>query len=173
MHLKLFLFLIIGCSISVAGYAQSSSKYLKAINQDNGTLYFIKPVKFKAGKDRFIPDFTFLHKENLPEEVDLRFSLFSKTPLRDISALSFYSGEKELGKTSGPELMYLEKVKGKWHARFSTGIPFSTLLEILAAGENLEIRFHSGETTLTFPANREWAKASGLIKEILMAEIGK
>ncbi|MCB0563002.1 MAG: hypothetical protein KDD01_01350 [Phaeodactylibacter sp.] len=173
MPLKQILAITLGCAISLAACGQNSSRYLKTLGQEDFTLYFINPVPFKKGKDRLIPDFTFQYREAQPDQVAVKFSLFSKTPFREMSYLSFHAGEALLGQSSGSELMFLEKNKGKWHSRFSTHISYPALMALLNAGETLEIRFHSQESILAFPAGKKWGKASAVLKEILSAEVGK
>ena len=173
MPLKLIFAFILGCALGSAATAQSSSKYLKILQQEGYTLYFIKPVAFKKGKNRLALDFTFQHGPTVPETVVLRFSLYSKNPIREMDGLSFFAKETPLGESSGPELMFLEQDKGWWHARFASTISYPTLIDMLEAGENLEIRFHRQETAFAFPANRKWGKASSVVKEILKAEVGE
>ena len=172
MPFKRILAISLGCAISLAAFGQNSSRYLKTLGQEDFTLYFINPVLFKKGKDRLIPDFTFQYREAPPEQVAVKFSLFSKTPFREMGHLSFRSGGEVLGQSSGSELMFLEQKKGKWHTRFSTHISYPTLLAMLNAGEALEIRFHSQDTIRSFPAGKKWRKASATVKEILGAEVG-
>lgn len=172
MPLKQIIAIILSCALCTAAYCQNSSRYLKTLGQEGYTLYFIKPVPFKKGKSQLIPDFTFQYREGLPDKVALKFSLFSKTPFREMGHLSFRSGGEVLGQSSGSELMFLEQKKGKWHTRFSTHISYPTLLAMLNAGEALEIRFHSQDTIRSFPAGKKWRKASATVKEILGAEVG-
>ncbi|MCB0546193.1 MAG: hypothetical protein KDD19_01315 [Phaeodactylibacter sp.] len=171
MLLRLLLATTLIGALSVAATAQASSKYLKTMGQEGYTLYFIKPLAFKAGKARLVPDFTFQYRETPPEEVDLKFSFFSKKPTRKMDVLSFYSGEEALGQSSIPNLMFLEQAKGRWHTRFNASIPYSTLMKMLQAGETLVIRLHIGEEELSFPAGKKWDKASAVLREILGAEI--
>lgn len=173
MPLKLIIALALGCILNTAAPAQNSSKYLKTMGQEGYTLYFIAPVSFKGekGKASIEPDFTFQYQEGLPEWVDLKFSLFSTTSFREMDRLSFLAGGELLGQSSGSGLMFLEKNKGKWHARFATRIPYSTLMDMLDAGEKLEIRFHGQGTSLAFQAGRKWGKVSAVTKEILRAEV--
>ncbi len=171
MPLKLFLAIALSCCLGLNAGAQSSSKYLKTLTQEGYTLYFIKPVSFKKGKARLVPDFTFQYGETAPQMVEMKFSLYSKTTAREMERLSFHAGEQALGQSEGSELMFLEKAKGRWHARFATRIPYPTLMNMLQAGEGLEIRFHGPAMNIAFPAGRKWRKASEVIREILLAEI--
>ncbi len=173
MPLKLLVAFALGCILNTAAPAQNSSKYLKTMGQEGYTLYFIAPVSFKGEKVKasLEPDFTFQHQKGLPEWVDLKFSLFSRTPFREMGHLSFLAGDKTIGQSSGSTLMFLEQRKGKWQARFATRIPYSTLMDMLNAGEKLEIRFHSQDTILAFPAGRKWGKVSAVTKEILSAQL--
>lgn len=173
MPLRLLLATALGCALSLSAAAQASSKYLKTMGQEGYTLYFIKPLPFKTGNARLVPDFTFQYQEQPPEVVDLKFSLFSKKPIRETGFLSFLSGEEDIGRSSDCKLMFLEKAKGRWHARFSTNIPFPTLMNMLQAGETLMIRLHTGEDILPFTAGKKWDKASAVLVEIIGAEITK
>lgn len=171
MPLKLVLAIAFTCSLGLSVGAQSSSKYLKTLTQEGYTLYFINPISFKQGKARLVPDFTFQHGETKPKVVDIKFSLLTEAPAREMEYLSFHAGENKLGQSEGSELMFLEKAKGRWHARFTTRIPYPTLMEMLQAGDELEIRFHGPAMSLAFPAGKKWRKASEVIREILLAEI--
>lgn len=174
MPLKLIMAIALSSSFCLAAAAQSSSKYLKSMKQEGYTLYFITPASFKApkGKIQLEADFTFQYHGSRPEEVSLRFSIFSKAPLREMEYLSFQEGTEILGRSAGSELMFLEQRKGRWHARFATHIPYSTLMKMLEAGEDLKIRLHNRDTDIVFPAGKHWRKASAVVKEILKAETG-
>ena len=175
MPVKPILTLTLCCALCLGAQAQNSSKYLKSMAQEDYTLYFINPVEFKAEKSKslLIPDFTFQYDGNTPEKVDLRFSVFSEAPLKETGKLSFRAGEETLGSSSGLELMFLEQVKGRWHSRFTTSLPYSTLMKMLQAGENLVIGLSGQEAAMAFPADKQWEKASAVVKEIFVAEIGK
>lgn len=173
MPSKLILTIALSCALCLSAQAQNSSKYLKTLGQEGYTLYFIKPVNFKKSGARLIPDFTFQDGEEATKMVEIKFSLFSKTPFRELDYLSFHAGGQLLGQSSGSELMFLEKSGRHWHARFITKAPYSTMLEMLKAGRALEIHFHSQDTAIAFPANKKWEKASVVVKEILLAEVGR
>ncbi|MCB0579145.1 MAG: hypothetical protein KDD10_07525 [Phaeodactylibacter sp.] len=175
MPLNTLLALAMSCTLCLGAHAQNSSRYLRSMQQEGYTLYFIKPVPFKAegAKARLVPDFTFQHGDAAPEVVDLRFSLSSQAPVREMASLSFHADGKLLGQASGAELLFLEQAKGCWHARFSTQLPYPALLAMLRAGEGLEARFEGQGVTLSFPAGKKWRKASAVVREILMAEVGE
>ena len=171
MPFKILLIFALGTSLSLAAFAQDSSKFLKTKEQETYTLYFIKPITFKDGKNRLIPDFTFQHQSGPPEEVELKFSFFSKAPLREISLLEFYKESRQFGRPSAPKLMFLEKIKNRWHARFQATLPYSLFMDMLQAGDKLEIRVTNLDNNYSFPSNKKWSEAAEILREIIGAEV--
>ncbi|MCB0554234.1 MAG: hypothetical protein KDD02_11835 [Phaeodactylibacter sp.] len=169
---KLFLFLALAL---LAGglHAQDSDKYFKKLPQEGFDLYFLSPTAFKSkpGKVRLEADYTFQYYKRTPASVDMKFSLFSKTALRSLDSLAFFAGSRRLDAAASPEIMFLQKEKGKWHSRFSTPLPYTTLQQILEAGPELKILVYSDGKAISFPAGKDWREAAAVLKEILAVEI--
>ncbi len=153
--------------------AQDSDAFYRKLQQEGFVLYFLSPTAFKAkpGKARLETDFTFRYSGREPESVDMKFSLFSRTALRSLDSLAAFSGSRRIGGASAPEIMYLQKEKGKWHSRFSTTLPYPSLRQMLEAGPELSFKIYGSGQTLLFPAGKDWREAAAVLKEILAVEI--
>jgi hypothetical protein len=153
--------------------AQDSDRYLKKMIQEGAVLYFITPTSFKAkpGKVKLEGDFTFQYSGGMPEAVYLRFSIFSKSAIRRLENLAFFSGENQIGGTGAPELIFLQKEKRKWHSRFSATLPYPTLLKLLQAGPEASIHAATPEKKYAFAPGKDWLKAAEILKEILAVEV--
>ncbi len=167
------IFFLLALATAIGSHAQNSDDYLRQSLQDGYTLYFIHPAEFKAmkGKARMETDFTFTYSQAIPEKADMRFSLFTKAPIRTVDSLAFYQEGARIGGTEKVESMFLEKSRGKWHGRYETALPYSTLFSMLEAGASLRIKAYYGEKSWAFPAGKDWCEASEVVVEILAVEI--
>ncbi|MCB0571335.1 MAG: hypothetical protein KDC66_16300 [Phaeodactylibacter sp.] len=174
MSLRKLLLILLPALVCSQLFAQDSDALYRKLPQEGFVLYFLSPTSFKAkpGKVRLETDFTFQYRDQRPDSVDMKFSLFSKKPVRGLDSLVIFSGTQRLGATNTLEIMFLQKDKGKWHSRFSTPIPYSTLEQMLSAGPGLAIKIYAAGLTLNFPAGKDWREAAEVLKEILAVEIG-
>lgn len=166
----LLLFLLLA---SVALPAQKSDRYLKKMRQEGYTLYFLVPTGFKAKADKMEleADFTFQYREGAPESVDMRFSVFSRSPVKQIDRLAILWDGKRGASPGTAELLFIQKEKKNWHSRFSTAIPFSVLMQMIQASFFVVIEIEQGGKSVPFASGKDWKKASEVLGEILSVEL--
>jgi hypothetical protein len=165
----LLLFALAALSLS----AQDSERYLKKMPQEGFALYFITPTSFtaKPEKQKLEMDFTFQYRDSVPEEAEVRFSIFSRSAVRRLEGLSFFAGGAPIGSTAVPELLFLQKEKRVWHSRFSAVLPYPSLLALLQAGPEASIQLVGPDQSARFQPEKSWRKAAEIVREILAAEL--
>jgi hypothetical protein len=154
--------------------AQKSERYLKKMPQEGFALYFIVPTSFAAqppAKLKLEMDFTFQYSGTVPEEAEVRFSVFSRSAAGRLEGLSFFVGREPLGSTATPELLFLKKEKRRWHSRFSATLPYASLQGLLQAGPRARVQLTGLDTPVLLRPQKSWIKAAEIVHEILAAEL--
>jgi hypothetical protein len=154
-------------------HAQNSGKYLRKFHQEDYVLYFLTPTtSLSQSSDRLQVDFTFLYRDSIPSHVDLRFSLYSKSPSGIVQALRITNGPVTTASPGHMELLFVQKEKDFWHTRYATTITYAELNAMLAARSGLVYHITTEQRgDLTFPAGKRWQKAAPVIQQILGIEI--
>jgi hypothetical protein len=164
MHLKNWLFLLLFTSLTGWIGAQSSAKYMKIVPQADGTLYFIKPIKMKNPDGAKLEvDFTYFDAKTEPTgKVDMKFSIYSKIPIKTVDKVVFYyQKDQTVTSLEGVMLMYTEQAKGKWISRFDAMISLADLKTLMQPGQEPELWPIVSEQTLKkFPGGKNWEKVS-------------
>lgn len=158
---------------AVLAHSQDSDQYLKKLPQEGFVLYFVTQNEFhsKAGNVRMEADFTFRYSSGTPDSVAMRFSTFSKKPIRQPDGLAFFTGTEQVGSAGRPELLFFQKEKRNWHSRFSATLPYPVFMQLLQAGADAAIGLSAEGKTYTFTPGKNWRKACEVIREILAVEI--
>jgi len=156
--------LLLGASLllSVCALAQKTDDYLKTLTQgDRGTLYFVKPIELAAssGKMDLLLDFSFVccSRGIDSTEVVLNCSVLSKDMVPKLDTLQ--QGERTFPLKS----MYTKKRKRNWDHRYTANIPLPVLLNWLEEAK-LHLQFRNEEETYEFSSDKEWEKASELLR---------
>ena len=152
---------------------QSTDKFLKKMPQPTGTLYFIKPLKWKekGGNRQMETDFTFKF-ENVVDTVlvTLNASIFSKNEADRIE--SFYV-KRLSGEALPVETLYVQQKKGKWESRIQTTFPLQAFLDWLPIAKNEILEVSTGSSKFRFQSSKKWEKAIEALLPVLEIDIEK
>lgn len=146
--------------------AQDVDDYLKRLPQENGVLYFVKPVEFKQGPQKFRADFTYLDHKDSTRDVTLNFSLITRTPLRKIDKLELRGPSGQVAALT-PRLMYQDQEGKDWIGRFTLQVKPEDFLSWLKAGEQASLRLSTAQEIFVFRDSRDLKKTSEALYELL------
>lgn len=120
--------------LSVKGHAQSFTKEVKFVQGDSLTLLFASPERLHVSDQAVVSvDFTArIYKKNTPQaHVLVLFTVIKKEPETFTGlVLSGISPETYTG-----TMLYIERIKNKWHTRLSFTVPLDVWMNAVAQAE--------------------------------------
>jgi len=127
----IFIFLsLISCSTFSGN--QGLSKYIETFYTGNeGVQYFIKPLEFERinSDESLLVDYTFRFLDTIKGNVTVNFTIVSNKFFKQLDNIEFEIVNNKF-KYKTVNLLFNENIKGKWHSRFTTGIPLSDFVKI-------------------------------------------
>lgn len=119
-----------------------------------GTQYFIKPLRFRHGKEELKADFTFRYLDGIRDSVTVNVSMYRPSILRQMDSLSFQVGPRGTV-IHQPALLFTEKQGKFFHTRFSGRMALQDLYDLfMEPGEWRVIPWHSGRSDAYQPTRR-------------------
>ena len=101
---------------------------------DEGTQYFIKPLRFAGNNnDELLMDFTFRYKDSVKDSVTCNFSIVSDEKTKKVEDVSFTAEDRNV-KCEFIALLFFDKKGNKFISRFSGRLLFADFNRLFHTG---------------------------------------
>lgn len=150
---------LIGCfSVKPGAIKSGNNLYESFYVGEQGTQYFIKPLKFEHDENNntFLVDFTFQYKEDLNEKVTINFSLFSDNKPVNPDSLIIKSKEARITATKINSI-YRQKKNGDFVFRYTTEIKLNNLHKVMESNQ-WQVRVFDANKNLKYSPKRKTQK---------------
>ena len=133
---------------------------------EEGTQYFIKPLKFTNEKSESLKlDITFRYKNEIKDSAIVNLSFLSNDLFKSIDSLRIDNGEystliKELN------LLFAERSKDMYNIRFSTKVNLADIKKLFERNDWRFLQYRNGESTLYTPNKATKKKIDKLNYEV-------
>lgn len=143
--------LLLFTSIATLSFSQKSEKYLLKKTTEFGKIYFVKPIKLKAKRNVFEPDYTYQFRRNTLDTLTVNASIFSKDNLKGVPEKITYTVDNKtfVIKKDQIRMFYAENKKGTWESRISFKLPTSFLSKF-GIQQHILIEFSNGSFEVEF-----------------------
>lgn len=132
--IRLFLIAVAIATVSCGGMKAGGSKGAKTYYEtffvgEQGTQYFIKPIKFKGENSLLKVDITFRYKNEIKDSSAINFSIISEKVVKDVDSVFISSGDHKI-LLNNVELIFNEKKKKLITSRFTGKVSVKDLNEL-------------------------------------------
>ncbi len=137
---------------------KSAAKYYETFFVgEEGTQYFVKPIKFSNNEDEILTlDITFRYKDQVKDSATITFSFFSEDLIKKIDSISL-SNKNIFLKSYKVDLMFNERDKGLIESRFSSKILLSDMVKLFNSSD-WTMQLYSSEKSYTIVSNKKTNK---------------
>ena len=148
-----------GCfSVKPGAIKSGKNLYESFYVGDQGTQYFIKPLKFENDKNGyvFLVDFTFQYKDDLSEIVTVNFSLISDTkPDQPDSLIIKSKGNRIAGRDI--KSLYRQKKSQDFVFRYTTEAKLENLHKLMESNQ-WQVKIYNARQNLKYSPKRKTQK---------------
>ena len=159
-----------GCALTIKPAATKSGKaYYESFLTEEGTMYFIKPIKFESSdkSNELFVDFTFKPQTESPDTAAINLSIKGDDILKTIDRITFSNSGSEVS-LEDITLLFNEKKDKKITSRFSAKCPTSKLIPIMG-DSNIQIKITKKDSSsaILFLPNKSSQKTIRTLNENL------
>ena len=143
--------------------AQNIKKHYLAKPQENGILYFVKPMKLfgNSKANAVVMDFTYLSGQ---DDIRINYS-FTQPAIVPLDSIGLKTAGSII--TCQTEKLFIEPGKrSAWSHRYSFMIKKSDAVSAFRPGSSTILVLYSGEKVIEYTPAGEWRKNTGILQSI-------
>ena len=155
------LLMISSCALIVKPASTKSAKsyYDSFFVGEDGTQYFIKPIKFDSenGAAKLFVDFTFRYRNEIKDSTIINFSVESDYIIKSVDNITFTNAVSALSLNNCISLLFNEKKGDKFISRFSVKCSTKETVDIFN-DYHVRINVSTGNSSTLFLSNKKTQK---------------